>query len=89
MFNPLSPNLTDLSIDDLTKRMSKLHARLAEATQFGRQEVIDQVRNMLVETSEELSKRSRDLKKKPDDKDKPKSRKDPENMDPYDIGEND
>ncbi len=89
MFNPLSPNLSELSIDDLTKRISKLNARLAEAIQFGRQEVVDQVRNMLFETSEELSKRSRDLNKKPEDEDKPKNRRDPENLDPLDVGEND
>lgn len=89
MYNPLTPDLSELSIDELTKRLSKLNARMAEALQFGRVEVANQVRVMITETSEELSKRSRDLLKKPEDEDKTKNRRDPNNLDPLNVGEND
>jgi hypothetical protein len=92
MFNPLAPNLDDYSIDDLTKRLSQLNARLSGAIKSGNPTVAQQVRVLIMETSEELAKRNRDLMKKTQEemnKGKEPVRKDldPENTDPMDIGE--
>ena len=86
MFNPLSPDLSEMSIDELTKRVSDLHKRLAHARQFQRQEVITQTGLMLEEATYELAKRSRDMykqKTEPEDEDKIKERDKPN----LDIGE--
>ena len=86
MFNPLSPDLSEMSIDELTKRVSDLHKRLAHARQFQRQEVITQTGLMLEEATYELAKRSRDMykqKAEPEDEDKIKERDKPN----LDIGE--
>ena len=88
MYNPLSPDLNELSIDELTKRLSKLNARLTGARQSGNQAVCNQVQAMVFETSEALAKRSMDMlkvKKEKDSENDPK--KDPSNTDPMDIGE--
>ena len=63
MFNPLSPDLSEMSLDELTKRVSDLHKRLAHARQFQRQETITQTGIMLQEAEYELAKRSRDMYK--------------------------
>ena len=86
MFNPLSPDLSELSIDELTKRVSDLHKRLAHARQFQRQEVITQTGLMLEEATYELAKRSRDMyKQKVDPEPEPEEKKvDKPNLD---IGE--
>ena len=63
MFNPLSPDLSEMSLDELTKRVSNLHKRLAHARQFQRQETITQTGIMLQEAEYELAKRSRDMYK--------------------------
>ena len=63
MFNPLSPDLSEMSLDDLTKRVSDLHKRLAHARQFQRQETITQTGIMLQEAEYELAKRSREMYK--------------------------
>ena len=86
MFNPLSPDLSEMSLDELTKRVSDLHKRLAHARQFQRQEVITQTGLMLEEATYELAKRSRDMykqKTEPEDEDKIKERDKPN----LDIGE--
>lgn len=88
MYNPLSPDLNELSIDELTKRLSKLNARLTGARQSGNQAVCNQVQAMVFETSEALAKRSMDmLKVKKEDDPKHDPKKDPNNTDPIDIGE--
>jgi predicted transcriptional regulator len=88
MFNPLTPDLNDFSIDDLTNRLSKLNARMVAARKSGSQAVCNQVGAMIQETSEALAKRSTDLLKK-NVKEDPKydPKKDPENDDPLEIGE--
>ena len=86
MFNPLSPDLSEMSLDELTKRVSDLHKRLAHARQFQRQEVITQTGLMLEEATYELAKRSRDMykqKTEPEDENKIKERDKPN----LDIGE--
>ena len=86
MFNPLSPDLSEMSLDELTKRVSDLHRRLAHARQFQRQESITQTGIMLEEATYELAKRSRDMykqKTEPEDEDKIKERDKPN----LDIGE--
>lgn len=86
MFNPLSPDLSEMSLDELTKRVSDLHKRLAHARQFQRQNVITQTGLMLEEATYELAKRSRDMykqKTEPEDEDKIKERDKPN----LDIGE--
>ena len=88
MFNPLTPDLNDMSIDDLTKRLSKLNARMAAARKSGNQAVCNQVGVMVMETSEALAQRSIDLLKVAKDEDpKYDPKKDPDNTDPIDIGE--
>ena len=89
MFNPLSPDLSEMSIDDLTSRLSKLNARMVAAVRSGNQASVNQARVMILEASEELAKRSRDLVKKPDEQEQTTDSKyDPLNMDPLDVGEN-
>ena len=88
MFNPLTPDLNEFSIDEWTKRLSKLNGRLSGARQSGNQAVCNQVQAMIFETSEALAKRSIDtlkIKKEKDSENDPK--KDPSNTDPMDIGE--
>jgi hypothetical protein len=88
MYNPLTPDLNEFSIDELTKRLSKLNARLVGARQSGNQAVCNQVQAMVFETSEALAKRSIDMlkvKKEKDPENNPK--KDPSNTDTMDIGE--
>lgn len=85
MFNPLSPDLESMSTEELTKRVSSLHKRLAHASQFGRQEVITQTSNMLQEAQWELAKRSRDMYKKKETPDEEEEEK--EDKPNLDIGE--
>tara|TARA_B110001454_G_C12668201_1_gene412527 strand:+ start:1019 stop:1285 length:267 start_codon:yes stop_codon:yes gene_type:complete len=88
MYNPLTPDLNELSIDDLTKRLSKLNARMVGARQSGNQSVMTQIGVMIMETSEALAKRSMDmLKVKKEQHEKYDPTKDPNNTDPIDIGE--
>jgi predicted transcriptional regulator len=88
MYNPLTPDLNDLSIDDLTKRLSKLNARMVGARQSGNQAVMSQISIMITETSEALAKRSMDmLTAKKEEHEKYEPTKDPNNTDPIDIGE--
>jgi|TARA_B110000196_G_C20486754_1_gene360501 hypothetical protein len=88
MYNPLTPDLEELSIDELTKRLSKLNARMVGARQSGSQAVMNQIGVMIAETSEALAKRSTDmLRVKKKENPEYDEAKDPENPSSIDIGE--
>ena len=88
MYNPLTPDLNELSIDDLTTRLSKLNARMVGARQSGNQSVCNQVGIMIMETSEALARRSTDmLRVKKTEAPDYDANIDPEQVNSIDVGE--
>ena len=59
MGHPLTPKLSDLSMEDLTKKISELNSRLSMAYRWGRGDLVSQVYLLLEDYNFELSERNR------------------------------
>jgi hypothetical protein len=59
MGHPLTPKLSDLSLDDLSKKINELNKRLSMAYRWGRGDLVNQVYLLLEDYQSELNERNR------------------------------
>lgn len=57
--HPLTPNLTELSDDELGKKITELTKRVSQAYSFGNGELLQQVQMMLEDYQQEMNQRQR------------------------------
>lgn len=57
MFHPLAPNLSDLTDDELHKKLGDLNQRLGQAFRFGPSGAIGQLQMLQAHYQEEVSRR--------------------------------
>jgi len=62
--HPLSPNLTELSEDDLLKKINDLHMRLRQAYNMANPQISMQLRMLLDDYQREYNNRMAELAKK-------------------------
>ena len=56
--HPLSPNLRDLSDDDLNKKLADLNKRFMQAYRIGPFQIIPQLQMLIQDYNEEISRRN-------------------------------
>lgn len=59
MGHPLTPDLSKLSIDELTNKMSDLQKRLMYAYRIGQSDMVGQLQLLLQDYQEEMNNRNR------------------------------
>jgi hypothetical protein len=59
MGHPLTPDLSKLSTDELTKKLSDLQGRLMYAYRIGQPDMVGQLQLLLQDYQEEMSNRNR------------------------------
>ena len=57
--HPLTPNLAELSDDELGKKITELSKRVNQAYSFGNAELLQQVQMMLEDYQQEMNQRQR------------------------------
>ena len=57
--HPLAPKLSDLSMEELTKKYNELTSKLNQAYRFGPQSIIPQMQMLLQDYQQELQERNK------------------------------
>jgi hypothetical protein len=57
--HPLAPKLSDLSMEELTKKYNELASKLNQAYRFGPQSIIPQIQMLLQDYQQELQERQK------------------------------